>query len=58
MRGNKKRVKIILGVASIVINNKERIEKLKEDKYQRVFGVKKPTFDKILDILEKSCVEY
>ena len=32
--------------------NEERIEKLKEDKYQEIFGVKKPTFDKMLEILE------
>lgn len=32
--------------------NEERIEKLKEDKYQEIFGVKKFTFDKMLEILE------
>ena len=32
--------------------NEERIAKLKEDKYQEIFGVKKPTFDKMLEILE------
>jgi len=37
-----------------MINNRERIKALKENKYQGVFGVKKQTFDKMLEILEKS----
>lgn len=32
--------------------NEERIAKLKESKYQEIFGVKKFTFDKMLEILE------
>jgi len=40
-----------------MINNQERIEKLKENKYQGVFGVKKPTFDKMLEILEKAYIK-
>ena len=32
--------------------NEERIAKLKENKYQEIFGVKKFTFDKMLEILE------
>ena len=39
------------------MDNKKRIEKLKADKYQGVFGVKKQTFDKMLEILEKSYIE-
>ncbi len=35
------------------MNNEERIEKLAEEKYQEVFGVKKRTFDRMLKILEE-----
>lgn len=35
------------------MNNKERIENLKESNYQKIFGVKKETFDTMLAILEK-----
>ncbi len=35
------------------MNNKERIENLKESNYQKIFGVKKKTFDAMLAILEK-----
>ena len=34
------------------MDNKERIGKLSPDRYQELFGVRKPTFDKMLDILE------
>ena len=36
------------------MNNKERISKLKEKDYQKLFGVKKNTFEKMLEILEES----
>ena len=35
------------------MSNEERIEKLAEEKYQEVFGVKKRTFDLMLKILEE-----
>ena len=34
------------------MNNEERIKNLKEDEYQELFGIKKPTFDKMLEILQ------
>jgi len=40
-----------------VMNNEERIKKLKEDEYQELFGIKKPTFDKMLEILQAKHVE-
>ena len=33
------------------MNNQEKIKGLKEEKYQMLFGVKKRTFDKMLEIL-------
>ena len=39
------------------MNNEERIKKLKEDEYQELFGIKKPTFDKMLEILQTKHVE-
>jgi len=36
------------------MDNKTRIEKLKEIEYQELFGIRKPTFDKMLDILENA----
>lgn len=33
------------------MNNEKRIKKLKENKYQELFGVKKETFDEMLKIL-------
>lgn len=36
------------------MNNEERIEKLAEEKYQEVFGVKKRTFNRMLNILEEN----
>lgn len=36
------------------MNNKERINKLKEKDYQKLFGVKKKTFEKMLEILEEA----
>ena len=35
------------------MDNKTRIERLKEKDYQELFGVKKPVFDKMLAILEE-----
>lgn len=35
------------------MNNKERIEQLKETQYQELFGVKKETFELMLEILNK-----
>lgn len=34
------------------MDNKTRIEKLKETEYQELFGIRKPTFDRMLAILE------
>lgn len=39
------------------MNNKERIKNLKEEQYQKIFGVKKKTFDKMLEILNNSYIE-
>ena len=39
------------------MNNEERIQNLKEDEYQELFGIKKPTFDKMLEILQTKHVE-
>jgi len=39
------------------MENKQRIEKLKETEYQELFGVRKPTFDGILAILERAYEE-
>ena len=40
-----------------MINNEERIKKLKNEEYQELFGVKKDTFYKMLDILNNKYVE-
>jgi predicted DNA-binding protein YlxM (UPF0122 family) len=40
-----------------MIDNKRRIEKLKEEEYQEIFGLKKPVFEKALEILEKEYAE-
>ena len=37
-----------------IMENKTRIAKLKENEYQELFGVRKPTFDAILAILERA----
>jgi predicted DNA-binding protein YlxM (UPF0122 family) len=39
------------------MENKKRIEKMKESEYQEIFGVKKPAFDKMLMILESAYKE-
>lgn len=39
------------------MDNKTRIEKLRETEYQELFGVRKPIFDKILAILESAFKE-
>ena len=39
------------------MDNEERIENLQEGKYQEIFGVRKPTFDKMLSILESAYKE-
>ena len=39
------------------MNNEERIKNLKEDEYQELFGIKKPTFDKMLEILQAKHIE-
>ena len=35
------------------MKNEKRIRKIKENKYQELFGVKKETFDEMLEILER-----
>ena len=40
-----------------MINNEERIKKLKNEEYQELFGVKKDTFYKMLDILNDKYAE-
>lgn len=40
-----------------MLDNKKRIENLKESEYQELFGVTKPTFYKLLEILEKAYKE-
>ena len=39
------------------MDNEERIGKLQEEKYQEIFGVRKPTFVKMLSILESAYKE-
>jgi len=39
------------------MDNKKRIENLKDEKYQVLFGVHKPTFDAMLTILERAYEE-
>ena len=39
------------------MNNEERIKNLKEEQYQKIFGVKKKTFDKMLEILNNSYIK-
>ena len=39
------------------MENKTRIEKLKETEYQELFGIRKPTFDKMLAMLESAFKE-
>lgn len=39
------------------MNNEKRIKKLKENKYQELFGVKKETFDEMLKELNKAYEE-
>ena len=36
------------------MDNNNRIENLKEDKYQVMFGIRKPTFDAMLAILDRA----
>lgn len=40
-----------------MINNEERIKKLKDEDYQKLFGVRKGTFNKMLEILENSFID-
>ena len=40
-----------------MIENKKRIEKIKEEEYHELFGVEKPTFDKMKEILESAYKE-
>ena len=40
-----------------MINNEERIKNLNENDYQKLFGVKKETFYKMLEILENSFID-
>ncbi len=40
-----------------MINNEERIKELKDEEYQELFGVKKDTFYKMLDILNNKYKE-
>jgi len=35
-----------------MIDNKKRISKMSAEKYQEIFGIKKETFDKMLEILQ------
>ena len=37
-----------------MINNAEKIKKLKEENYQKIFGIKKNTFDKMLKLLNEA----
>ena len=39
------------------MNNEERIKNLKEEQYQKIFGAKKKTFDKMLEILNNSYIK-
>ena len=39
------------------MNNKKRMKKLKAGDYHRLFEVKKETFDKIMEVLEKAYTE-
>ena len=36
------------------MDNKTRISKLAESSYQELFGIPKPTFDRMLEILERA----
>ncbi len=36
-----------------MIDNIERIKKLKKENYQKIFGIKKDTFDKMLELLNE-----
>ena len=40
-----------------MINNEDRIKKLKEEDYQKIFGIKKTKFYKMLAILEESYIK-
>ena len=40
-----------------MINNEERIAKLKSEQYQQIFGVQKATFDKMLEIMKAAYVK-
>jgi len=40
-----------------MIENKKRIEKMKESEYHEIFGMEKATFEKMLEILEKEYAE-
>src|SRR5215469_7270049 len=39
------------------MNNKTRISRLKDDEYQGLFGILKPSFDAMLEILERAYIE-
>ena len=54
-----KLIKICYPIFRIVINmdNEKRIKNLKEEQYQKIFGIKKKTFDKMLEILNNSYIE-
>ena len=40
------------------MNNEERIQNLKENEYQELFGIKKATFDKMLEIYKQNMLNY
>ena len=39
---------------SIMIDNIKRINEFKEKDYQKIFGIKKITFDKMLELLNEA----
>ena len=40
-----------------MINNEKRIAKLKSEQYQQIFGVRKATFDRMLEIMKAAYVK-
>lgn len=39
------------------MNNKKRVEKINDKEYQEIFGIKRVTFEKMLEILENEYIE-
>lgn len=51
---NKERYQGIIILVMKMINNVERIKKLKEENYQKILGIKKNIFDRMPELLNET----